>query len=113
MQKKFGALRAIGTILKVFGVIEMILAFAGMVAIIVFSSVMGDSLTFGQYFVNMGGSGMLIGITVGVLFFVITFAGAIATYAVGELIYLFISMEENTRATAILLQTQGKLQHQE
>lgn len=108
MQKKYGALRAIGTILKVFGVIEMILAFAGMVAIIVFSSVMGNTLMLGQYYVDMGGSAILIGIGIGLLFFLVTLAGAIAAYAVGELIFLFIAMEENTRATAILLQQQSK-----
>lgn len=108
MQKKFGALRAIGTILKIFGVIEIILAFAGMVAIIVFSSVMGNAITFGQYLVDMGGSALLMGIAIGALFFVITLAGAIATYGVGELIYLFIAMEENTRATALLIQGQSK-----
>jgi hypothetical protein len=108
MQKKFGALRAIGTILKILGIIEAVLAFAGMVTIIVISSVMGNVLTIGQFFVDLGGSAILLGIGVGLLFFFVTFIGAIGMYGLGELIYLLIATEENTRATVIMLQAQVK-----
>jgi len=108
MQKKFGALRAIGTILKILGIIEAILAFAGMVTIIVISSVMGNVLTIGQFFVDLGGSAILLGIGVGLLFFFVTIIGAIGMYGMGGLIYLLIATEENTRATVIMLQSQVK-----
>lgn len=108
MQKKFGALRAIGTILKILGIIEIFLAFAGMVTLIVISSVMGNVFTFASVVVDLGGSGILLGIGIGLLFFFTTFVGAIATYGAGELIYLLIAVEENTRATVIMLQAQQK-----
>ena len=111
MQKKFGALRAIGTILKILGIIEMILSFVGMVTIIVISSVMGNILSIGDFVVDLGSSGILLGVGIGLLFFFITVIGAITTYGVGELMFLMIAVEENTRATVLVLQAQPKPQN--
>lgn len=108
MQKKFGGLRAIGTILKILGIIEIFLAFAGMVTVIVIASVMGNVITIADVVIDLGGSAILLGIGIGLLIFFTTFVGAIATYGAGELMYVMIALEENTRATVIMLQAQQK-----
>jgi len=106
MEKRFRALRFIGTVYKVFGAICAILTILGAIGICITSFTSGaifESL-LNQYG-NMQGVGATSGIILGILFgfAVILYGGAMAItmYAMGEGVYLLISVEENTRATAL------------
>lgn len=112
MDKRFTALRIIGTIYKIMGVI------AGIITIILAlgicaSSVFGGAAVdfFGPEFRDnmrplwmMGGA--LWGLFAG--FGAILYGGglAITLYAFGEGVYLLLALEENTRMTNRLLQSQ-------
>jgi hypothetical protein len=57
--------------------------------------------------VNMGAGGPLGGILSGLVILITLGIAAITQYAIGEAIYLFLSIEENTRATAAFLARQN------
>lgn len=112
MEKRYSALRIIGTIYKVLGVIAGVITII-MVLAICGASVMGGAAldTLGQQFGGgMGSAGMFGGIFGGLIgaFFVIIYGGGLAVtlYAFGEGIDLLLALEENTRATAMLLRQQ-------
>jgi len=65
VQKKFRALRVIGTIMKVLGIIQAVVAFIGMVAIIIIFSMSGSMITAFGFYLDMGSSPVLIGIWFG------------------------------------------------
>jgi hypothetical protein len=114
--KQYQALRTIGTIYKVLGIIAGVLTILLVLGFCGFSVLGGASLSslgsrygspsFGSLF-----GGLLGGVIGGI--FIIIYGGAISLtlYAAGELVYLLLALEENTRATAQLLQQQsgGKL----
>lgn len=114
MAKKYKALRTIASIYKILGIVAGIVTILAVIGICA-ASVMGgaamDSLSrdFGGYGYS-GPSGVLSGVVGGLLinFFVILNGGglAITFFAMGEGIYLLISLEENTRATVGLLKSQ-------
>jgi hypothetical protein len=86
MDKRFTALRVIGTVLKILAWISLILGLLGAVG----------SLIFGFSLSSQEG---LLGLDLAVVYFMIL-------YAAGESIYLFLSIEENTRRMAYLMQQQ-------
>lgn len=114
MEKRYTALRFIGTLYKVLGVI------AAAITLIVILGVCATSLLGGA---ALGGIGRqlgvdqqgLAGIFGGLLggffavFLAVLYGGgaAITLFAIGEGIYLLLSLEENTRTTARLLQQQS------
>lgn len=109
MEKRYSALRIIGTIYKVLGVI------AGVITIILVLAICGASVmggaaldTLGRQFGGDTSSvGMFGGIFGGLIaaFFAIIYGGGLAVtlYAFGEGIDLLLALEENTRATVMLL----------
>ncbi len=113
MEQRFRVLRIISTIYKVLG---------GLVAVIAVIAIIGGCLTsvfggavLGSLFDGRGGGGGLLGGVVGGLIqaVVITVVSliygggaAVTLYAFGEGIELVLSLEENTRTTATLLQRQ-------
>ncbi|MEA3351410.1 MAG: hypothetical protein U9Q82_12370 [Chloroflexota bacterium] len=111
MEKKYKALRTIGTIYKILGTVAGIVTLLAVIGICA-ASVMGgaalDSVSqeFGDYGYS-GPSGVFSGLVGGLLIslFVILNGGGLALtfFAMGEVIYVLISLEENTRATAALL----------
>jgi hypothetical protein len=113
MDKKYKALRVIGTFYKVVGIIMgalTILLSLSLCAI----SIWGGSLMdqFGSQIDSDLSIITMLGSVVGGLvmgFAVILYGGSIAItlYAVGELTYLLLALEENTRATATLLRQQS------
>jgi len=109
MAKKFGILRLIGTIYRVFGILLAILAVLAAAAACLIGIVGGsDMSSFGREMgMNMGASGPLGGILSGLVILITLGIAAITQYAIGEAIYLFLSIEENTRATAAFLARQN------
>ena len=109
MDKKYRALRTIGTIYKVMGVIVAIAAVVAFVGLVVAGALGGGrelpSLWRGpMHFGQFGAYGLVGGLVSG---FVVLLSGAWAAlglFALGEGIYLAIGVEENTRATALALQ---------
>ena len=105
MQKKFGALRIIGTIFKVFGIIIAVVTVLGAVLTLIGFSASGPllrSMLGPNNIVDLGGAGFFGGLfgALGVL--IGGSISAITTYAMGELLYLLLAIEENTRGTAQL-----------
>jgi len=108
MEKKYTALRTIGNIYKILGII------VGAITLLLALFVCGGSLLGGtlmdglsQGLGDTGGFGFFGGLFGGLLMglFVIIYGGGlgITLYAAGEGIYLLLALEENTRATAALL----------
>jgi hypothetical protein len=104
MQKKFRGLAFIGLLLKIIGVLELIV---GLSCLIIVPLVMSDSNSslyeFG-YKTLFPGSGVVIGLLVGSLIFLIGLVCGLLTFSAGEIFNVLISIEENTRASMILLQ---------
>jgi hypothetical protein len=107
MEHRYGALRVIGTIYKIFGIIVAILTVLAVLLICAtaFLGVAAFSELGRETGVNVfrGGIGALIG---GI--FATLYGGglAITLYAAGDFIYLLLALEENTRTTAMLLRGQ-------
>jgi hypothetical protein len=110
MEKRFAALRTIGTVYKVLGGIVGALTLLLVLAICA-SSVLGGAI-IGGLAQELGGRGGFEGFFGGafggflISLFVILYGGAIAIslYGFGEGIYLLLALEENTRLTVNLLQ---------
>lgn len=98
MEKRFGALRVIGIIFKVLGVI----VFFGALIVAVAMFVGGAARMFGpgEWRFMMRGLGVLSGLWV-LLWGAIS---AVFLYGAGEVLDLLIAVEENTRATRLLLE---------
>lgn len=107
MKKKFGFLRFIAGLYKVLGIITLIggilIALGILIAGITGGSALADT---GRQF-GMENLSIFTGILGGILGAVVVLIGfvlaAIFQFAVGEAIVAFLSIEENTRATAGLL----------
>ncbi len=107
MQKRFRALRVIGTIFKVLAWIDLGLGILGAIGVLVLS-VLGGMQAWGAFGEREGvlqglaaggllGLGFALGILLLTLFYFLTL------YATGEAIYLALAIEENTREAALLL----------
>ena len=108
MQKRYGALRTVGTLYKVLGII------AGIITILIALGICGISLSGGAVLNRLARdnpSASFIGLYSGLLGFVwaivaLIYGGGVALtlFAVGEGIYLLLALEENTRLTSMLIQ---------
>ena len=112
MERRYVALRIIGTVYKVLGGIVAALTILGVLAVCLTSIFGGAAL--GSLGRELGGDTALAGLFGGVVGGVIAsvaivlYGGGVAAalYAIGEGIYLLLALEENTRATTALLQRQ-------
>lgn len=89
VKKRFGALQTISAVYKVFAVIVVILGGFGVLGAFVSAS-------------SLYGGGLGVGLLTAIPIIIGTAITAVTLYAVGELIDAFISIEQNTRATATL-----------
>jgi nicotinamide riboside transporter PnuC len=101
MENRYTALRVIAIIVKIMAWIALIVGLLGAIG----------ALFAGFTLSNQGPLGLNIqGPLAGIAAFVVTLVFAVINflflYAVGESIYLFLAIEENTRRTAFLLQQQ-------
>lgn len=111
MEKKYKALRTIGTIYKVLGIIAGVLTVLAMVAFCatsIFGGAAFDMLNSGRDGMGMGGvfGGVFGGIALALGALIYGGGAAITLYAFGEGVYLLIDLEENTRSTNLLLRKQ-------
>ncbi len=112
MEKRYRALRTIGTIYKVLGAIAGILTIIAIIGVCA-TSVLGGAAfnTFGRDLGMGDGIGMFSSVLGGVMFSLsAAFTGGLAAltlYSLGEGIYLFLAIEENTRYTAQVLSYQA------
>ena len=112
VEKRYRALRIIGSVYKVFGAMVGTLTLLAVIGILVLSVAGGAAMDkLGR---DVGLDTGLIGLFSGILGGFLVSAGAIifggglavSLYASGEGVYLLLALEENTRATVTLLQRQ-------
>jgi hypothetical protein len=112
MEQRFHALRTIGSIFRILGYIALILTILGALAVCGLSVVGGTLVQSAsqQFGFNTSGGGFLGGLFGGLLggILVILYGGFISLWiiAIGELIYLLIGIEENTRKTTYMIENQ-------
>jgi hypothetical protein len=101
MKKRYGVLRALSTILKILGVVAAVIAvLGGLVALVM-------SFSNTDLFTSMGldaTSGVFLGIFGAIVFLVTGLLVAVMMYGYGELLMLFIAIEDNTLRTVTLLE---------
>ncbi len=107
MEKKFRALRIFGTVYKVIGIIVLILTVVGAAGTCIAGFAGGAVVQ--QYAEEYAGGGVATGL-IGALVALGTLIGGaisgLSLFAAGELIYLLIGIEENTRAATSYLSRQ-------
>ena len=113
MEKRYTALRIIGTIYKILGIIAgviTILALLGTCAATVWGGAFLEQISNEMYQLYDGAGFLgsaLGGVMISILLVMYGGGLAVTLYALGEGGYLMLSIEENTRATAILLARQA------
>ena len=100
MDRRFAALRVIGTIFKVAAWIVLILG----LLVGVFALVAGFLLSGQLGLVGLDIGGPLAGIALFFVILIVSLFGFLSLYAIGESAYLLLSIEENTRRTAYFMQ---------
>ena len=114
MEKRYRALRIISTLYRILGVIVLIVAIISAIGLCL-TAVMGGSALqqlskdLPQEAAGVGLLGSAIfGIAIGIGSFIGGGLTGLSLYAMGEGISLAITMEENTRATAMYLSAQHR-----
>lgn len=103
MARQFTALRVLGTIFKILGWLWLIVGLLGAIGTLVFGFALTDQI--GLPGIDIGGP--LAGIAGFVVAVVVAILNFLLFYAMGEAIYLFLCIEENTRRTAYFIQQQN------
>ncbi len=107
MKKKFGFLRFIAGLYKVLGIITLVVGILIALGVFIAGVTGGSALAdtgrqFGPQNLSVF-TGVLGGILGAVVVLIVFVLSAIFQFALGEAIVAFLSIEENTRATAGLL----------
>lgn len=100
MENRFTALRVIGTVFKVLAWLALIVGLLGAIAALASGFLLGESTSL--LGLNLGGQ--LFGIAGFVVLLIVSIINFLFLYAVGESIYLLLSMEESSRRTAYFTQ---------
>ncbi len=103
VEKRFRVLRIIGTIYKILGWVILVLGILTSLGIFVGGLVGGAGMTrFMMRSSQLSGlmGGVLGGLVVALISFILTLVYFVFVYGMGELIYLFLAIEENTRVTS-------------
>jgi hypothetical protein len=104
MQKHFRELRFIGTTLKFLAVVALILGFISLIVAPLAISINDNLISQFGFAGTQPGTGLMVGILLGIFLFIAYAVGGVLLFAVGELINVFISIEENTRELVNLQQ---------
>ena len=102
MDRRFTALRVIGTVFKILAWISLILGVIAAIGMLILGFTLSEQS--GLLGLELGGS--LAGIAMFVVLLISAVFGFLVLYAIGESVYLFLSIEESTRRTAYLTQQQ-------
>jgi hypothetical protein len=102
MDRRFTALRVIGTVFKILAWISLILGLLSAIGMLIIGFALGGQS--GPLGLELNGP--LAGIAMFVVALIITIISFLSLYAVGESVYLALSIEESTRRTAYLVQQQ-------
>lgn len=110
MEKKFKILRFIGTVWKILAWIELVVGVLASIGLLLTGILGGSFDMMRQFGQQPGGMGWAFGAVGGVIGFIVaiilTVIYFLALYAIGELIYLMLAIEENTRRSAQWIQEQ-------
>ena len=112
MEKKFRVLRIIGTIWKILAWIALVVGILSSLGILL-TSIFGGGILgqFGQQYGDAPWASWVFGLAGGLVAFAVSLIGTIiyflALYAVGELVYLLLAIEENTRLAAQWIQARS------
>lgn len=112
MEKRYTALRVIGTIYKIVGGILGVITLLGAIGLCLAGFLSGASLEMftEQLDIPIMGTGFAGGVLFGVIgaLILILYGGGLALtlFAGGEAIFLLVALEENTRQTSMLLMDQ-------
>ncbi len=103
MEKKYRGLLLIGSILKIIGVLELIVGLVCLIVVPLVTSDSSNSINILGLQTLFPGSGLLFGVLVGLFIFLVGMVCGLLTFSAGEIFRLLIDIEENTRASLILL----------
>ena len=102
MEKRFLALRVCGTTCKIlawfFLIVGILLSFVALVAGLTTSSLLD--------WINLPQSGILLGVVAFLLLLIMSILLFLGVYSLGEIVFLTLAVEENTRRAAYLAQQQ-------
>lgn len=103
MEKRFRALRVVATVFKILAWIDLVVTIFGALGVIVTgvlsSAKSGGSLSQTPFLSALAGP--VAGILSGLLIVVFGLIQFLMLYAMGEAVYVILSIEENTRLTAM------------
>lgn len=108
MEKRYRVLRIIGKIYKILGIIAAVVTVLSAISICALSVLGGTAMTrYARQLSGMpirtGAGGVVAGLIIAVMSIIYGGAITISFYGLGEGVDLLISLEENTRKTAQLL----------
>jgi predicted lipid-binding transport protein (Tim44 family) len=102
MDRRFMALRIIATVFRILAWLALIFGVLGAIGALL----LGFTLSGQEGLLGLNVTGPLAGIAMFVVSLIVAIIGFLLLYACAEFIYLFLSIEENTRRTAYLVQQQ-------
>lgn len=103
MEKRFRALRTIGTLLKILAWIELVMVILISIFLVIGGSVGSLGQTLGRDLPGVAIGGVLAAIVTGAGTLLAGVVWFLALYAAAEGIYVILSIEENTRLTAVAM----------
>lgn len=111
MEKRYNVLRFVATLFKIIAWIFLILGILGTIGVILVSAVGGGAAADNALGALVGGivGGVLGGVLAGVGILLGALLQFAIFFAVGELIYLLIGLEQNTRETAYYMRGESSL----
>lgn len=111
--KKYKALRTIATIFKILGILSLVLTILLALASCLYYGVMGASfsnLSREFYGVTGGDSGIVVAAGIILGFAILIYGGfsSLMIFGAGELIYVLLDIEQNTRESSELLRISAR-----
>ena len=100
---RFGVLRLIATLFKVFAWIVLVLSILGALALVVMGPLLRESLVNAEALLGLWVWDQAGGIIAGLILITLGVINFLALFAAGESIQVQLAVEENTRLTAALL----------
>ena len=109
MEKRFKILRFVATVYKILAWLMLVTGVLSSIGVLV-GSLVGATLIPAEYSRQMPVSGVMWGVMAFVAGLIATLLYFVMFYALGEMISLFLAIEENTRETTLWLRHQNAAQ---